>query len=45
MRFRPDVCRAILVTSIVWMLVDVAILFYMLDPGSSRFVLLLIFGF
>ncbi|KAF7637792.1 Nup54 domain-containing protein [Meloidogyne graminicola] len=30
-RLRPDVCRAILVTSIIWILVDIIILFYYLD--------------
>ncbi|VDD86054.1 unnamed protein product [Enterobius vermicularis] len=36
MRLRPDVCRAVLLTSIVWMLIDVVVLFYMLEPGSTR---------
>uniref|UniRef100_A0A1I7Y0K0 Polypeptide N-acetylgalactosaminyltransferase n=1 Tax=Steinernema glaseri TaxID=37863 RepID=A0A1I7Y0K0_9BILA len=35
MKVRPDVCRAILLTSIVWLLVDVVVLFYFLDPSSS----------
>ncbi|CAK5081539.1 unnamed protein product [Meloidogyne enterolobii] len=30
-RLRPDVCRAILATSIIWILVDIIILFYYLD--------------
>ena len=35
MRVRVDVCRAVLVTSVVWFLVDVFVLFYFLDPGAS----------
>uniref|UniRef100_A0A914WY15 Polypeptide N-acetylgalactosaminyltransferase n=1 Tax=Plectus sambesii TaxID=2011161 RepID=A0A914WY15_9BILA len=35
MRVRVDVCRAVLVTSIVWFLVDVFVLFYFLDPGAT----------
>ncbi|KAK0417474.1 hypothetical protein QR680_013031 [Steinernema hermaphroditum] len=35
MKVRPDVCRAILLTSIAWMLIDVVVLFYFLDPSSS----------
>ncbi|TMS32490.1 hypothetical protein L596_000320 [Steinernema carpocapsae] len=36
MKVRPDVCRAILLTSIAWLLVDVVILFCFLDPGISN---------
>lgn len=32
-KMRPDVCRAILLTSIVWLLLDVVILFYYLDKS------------
>ncbi|VDK42396.1 unnamed protein product [Anisakis simplex] len=35
MRVRRDVCRAILLTSLVWMLVDVLVLFHYIDSGSS----------
>ncbi|KAI1729955.1 glycosyl transferase family 2 domain-containing protein [Ditylenchus destructor] len=32
-RMRPDVCRAILLTSIFWVLLDVIVLFYYLDKS------------
>uniref|UniRef100_A0A9J2PZX2 Polypeptide N-acetylgalactosaminyltransferase n=1 Tax=Ascaris lumbricoides TaxID=6252 RepID=A0A9J2PZX2_ASCLU len=35
MRVRRDVCRAVLITSLVWMMVDVVVLFYFIDPGLS----------
>uniref|UniRef100_A0A7E4V1U7 Polypeptide N-acetylgalactosaminyltransferase n=1 Tax=Panagrellus redivivus TaxID=6233 RepID=A0A7E4V1U7_PANRE len=34
MKVRPDVCRAILLTSIVWFLIDILILFYTLDNST-----------
>ncbi|UMM25549.1 hypothetical protein L5515_005324 [Caenorhabditis briggsae] len=33
---RSAVCRAVIATSIVWLLIDVVILFYYLDPSSSQ---------
>ncbi|VDN07791.1 unnamed protein product [Thelazia callipaeda] len=36
MRLRVDVCRAIVLTSLVWMLLDVTILFYVLDTGTTK---------
>ncbi|MFH4978727.1 hypothetical protein AB6A40_005436 [Gnathostoma spinigerum] len=36
MRLRGDVLKAVLLTSCVWFLVDVAALFYFLDHGASR---------
>ncbi|MCP9257151.1 Polypeptide N-acetylgalactosaminyltransferase 3 [Dirofilaria immitis] len=36
MRLRVDVCRAIVLTSLIWMMIDVIILFYFLDTGNSR---------
>uniref|UniRef100_A0AC34QV47 Polypeptide N-acetylgalactosaminyltransferase n=1 Tax=Panagrolaimus sp. JU765 TaxID=591449 RepID=A0AC34QV47_9BILA len=35
MRVRTDVCRAILLTSLVWLVIDVLILFYTLDSSTS----------
>ncbi|CAI4228816.1 unnamed protein product [Auanema sp. JU1783] len=35
MRLRSAVCRAVLVTSIVWMLLGSLVLLYLLEPGSS----------
>ncbi|VDM28274.1 unnamed protein product [Toxocara canis] len=35
MRVRQDVCRAVLLTSLVWMLIDVVILFYYIDPSAT----------
>uniref|UniRef100_F1LED1 Polypeptide N-acetylgalactosaminyltransferase 3 n=1 Tax=Ascaris suum TaxID=6253 RepID=F1LED1_ASCSU len=35
MRVRRDVCRAVLITSLVWMMIDVVVLFYFIDPGLS----------
>lgn len=32
---RSAVCRAVIATSIVWLLIDVVILFYYLDPSST----------
>lgn len=32
---RSAVCRAVIATSIVWLLIDVVILFYYLDPSSA----------
>ncbi|KAI6200901.1 Polypeptide N-acetylgalactosaminyltransferase [Aphelenchoides besseyi] len=34
MRLRTDVCRAILLTSLVWAILDVVVIFYYLDSGS-----------
>ncbi|VDM21756.1 unnamed protein product [Wuchereria bancrofti] len=36
MRLRVDVCRAIVLTSLVWMMIDVIILFHFLDTGNGR---------
>uniref|UniRef100_A0A915PRL1 Polypeptide N-acetylgalactosaminyltransferase n=1 Tax=Setaria digitata TaxID=48799 RepID=A0A915PRL1_9BILA len=36
MRIRVDVCRAIVLTSLIWMMIDVIILFYFLDSGNNR---------
>uniref|UniRef100_A0A0N5ABK8 GALNT11 n=1 Tax=Syphacia muris TaxID=451379 RepID=A0A0N5ABK8_9BILA len=36
MKIKANVCRAVLLTSIVWMLVDVLVLFYILDPNLNR---------
>jgi len=36
MRVRTDVCRAILLTSLVWLVIDVLILFYTLDSSTSE---------
>ncbi|CAI5444693.1 unnamed protein product [Caenorhabditis angaria] len=33
---RSAVCRAVIATSIVWLLLDVVILFYYLDPATSQ---------
>lgn len=33
---RSAVCRAVIATSIVWLLIDVVILFYYLDPSTSQ---------
>uniref|UniRef100_A0A915A0J9 Glycosyltransferase 2-like domain-containing protein n=1 Tax=Parascaris univalens TaxID=6257 RepID=A0A915A0J9_PARUN len=35
MRVRRDVCRAVLITSLVWMMVDVVVLFHFIDSGVS----------
>ncbi|TKR78363.1 hypothetical protein L596_019175 [Steinernema carpocapsae] len=35
MKVRPDVCQAILLTSIFWILIDALVLFYFLDPTAS----------
>lgn len=37
MRGKSAVCRAVAVTSLVWMMLVVFILFYFLDSGSSSF--------
>ncbi|VDK88286.1 unnamed protein product [Litomosoides sigmodontis] len=36
MRLRVGVCRAIVLTSLIWMMIDVIILFYFLDTGNGR---------
>jgi polypeptide N-acetylgalactosaminyltransferase len=36
MKVRPDVCRAILLTSLVWLVIDVIILFYTLDNSAVQ---------
>ncbi|OZC07013.1 glycosyltransferase, group 2 family protein [Onchocerca flexuosa] len=36
MRLRVDVCRAIVLTSLVWMMIDVIILFHFLDTGNNK---------
>ncbi|KAE9553428.1 hypothetical protein FO519_003387 [Halicephalobus sp. NKZ332] len=36
MRVRTDVCRAILLTSLVWLVIDVLILFYTLDNSTTE---------
>lgn len=43
MRVRRDVCRAVLITSLVWMMIDVVVLFYFIDPGLSTYVSSLLF--
>ncbi|KAI6222366.1 Ricin-type beta-trefoil lectin domain protein [Aphelenchoides fujianensis] len=35
MRVRTDICRAILLTSLVWAVLDVVVIFYYLDSGST----------
>uniref|UniRef100_A0AC35FG09 Polypeptide N-acetylgalactosaminyltransferase n=1 Tax=Panagrolaimus sp. PS1159 TaxID=55785 RepID=A0AC35FG09_9BILA len=36
MKIRPDVCRAILLTSLGWLVIDVIILFYTLDNSAVQ---------
>uniref|UniRef100_A0AC34G0V9 Polypeptide N-acetylgalactosaminyltransferase n=1 Tax=Panagrolaimus sp. ES5 TaxID=591445 RepID=A0AC34G0V9_9BILA len=36
MKIRPDVCRAILLTSLGWLVIDVIILFYTLDNSAIQ---------